>query len=192
LGRWLDVLTADNAGAFVGTAYAHRVRPPFCLHEESERMGMSTWNEPGFAVGSVLTCLALFLPFSGTALAQNSAPAQAPLRIELNKVEAAGESCRTYFLIDNQKGETWKSLKLDLFALDTDGVAAKRLAVEVGPVPSRKTLIKLFDFPGLNCSRFGRVLLNDVLTCEGAATSREDCLSAIETASKIDAISFVK
>jgi len=155
-------------------------------------MGMSTWNEPGFAVGSVLTCLALLLPFSGTALAQDKAPAQSPLRIELNKVEAAGESCRTYFLIDNQKGENWKSLKLDLFALDTDGIAAKRLAVEVGPVPSRKTLIKLFDFPGLSCSRFGRVLLNDVLTCEGATASREDCLSSIETASKIDAISFVK
>ena len=59
-------------------------------------------------------------------------------------------------------------------------------------MPPRKTLIKLFDFPGLNCSRFGRVLLNDVLTCEGTTASREDCLSAIETASKIDAISFVK
>ena len=54
-------------------------------------MGMSTWNEPGFAVGSVLTCLALLLPFSGTALAQDRALAQSPLRIELNKVEAAGE-----------------------------------------------------------------------------------------------------
>ncbi len=155
-------------------------------------MGKSTWNDPGFATGGILACLALLLPFSGAALAQDNAAAQSALRIELNKVEAAGESCRTYFLIDNQKGESWKSLKLDLFALDTDGVAAKRLAVEVGPVPRRKTLIKLFDFPGLNCSRFGRVLLNDVLTCEGASSAREDCLSSIETASKIDTISFAK
>jgi hypothetical protein len=155
-------------------------------------MGMSTWNEPGFAAGSIFACLALLLPFSGTALAQDNASPSSPLRIELNKIETSGESCRTYFLIDNQKGENWKSLKLDLFALDTDGVAAKRLAVEVGPVPRRKTLIKLFDFPGLNCSRFGRVLLNDVLTCVGATSSREDCLSVIETASKIDTISFMK
>jgi hypothetical protein len=114
------------------------------------------------------------------------------LRIELNKIEAAGENCRTYFLVDNQKGESWRSMKLDLFVLDTVGVAAKRLAVEVGPIPSRKTLIKLFDFPGLSCSRFGRILLNDVLTCEGAANLREECLSAVETTSKIDAVSFVK
>jgi len=155
-------------------------------------MGMSTWNEPGFAASSVFACLAMILPFSGTALAQDSGSSPSPVRIELNKIEPAGESCRTYFLIDNQKGETWKSLKLDLFALDTDGVAAKRLAVEVGPVPRRKTLIKLFDFPGLSCSRFGRVLLNDVLACDGATSSREDCLSVIETASKIDTVSFVK
>jgi len=154
-------------------------------------MGMSTWNEPGYSAGSIWACLALLLPFSGTALAQDRVLPPS-LRIELNKIEAAGENCRTYFLIDNQKGEGWRSLKLDLFALDTDGVAARRLAVEVGPVPGRKTLIKLFDFPGLECSRFGRVLLNDVLTCEGTTNSREGCLSAVETVSKIDAVSFTK
>ena len=154
-------------------------------------MGMSTWNDPGLSASSVWACLALLLPFSGAALAQDRSAAT-PLRIELNKIEASGENCRAYFLIDNQKGENWRSLKRDLFALDSDGVAAKRLAVEVGPVPGRKTLIKLFDFPGLTCSRFGRVLLNDVLTCEGTTTSREECLSGIETASKIDTVSFVK
>lgn len=171
---------------------AHHIGRSFAGRREKEYMGMSTWNEPGSAAGSIFACLALLLPFSTTALAQDNGSSPSPVRIELNKIEAAGESCRTYFLIDNQKGESWKSLKLDLFALDTDGVAAKRLAVEVGPVPRRKTLIKLFDFPGLNCSRFGRVLLNDVLTCDGATNSREECLSVIETASKIDAVSFVK
>ncbi|KFG67008.1 hypothetical protein [Microvirga sp. BSC39] len=152
-------------------------------------MRASTWNDPGYSTAGIWACLALLLPFSGAALAQDRA---SPLRIELNKIETAGENCRTYFLIDNQKGESWRSLKLDLFALDTDGVAARRLAVEVGPVPGRKTLIKLFDFPGLSCSRFGRVLLNDVMTCERAASSREECLSAVETSSKIDTVSFTK
>lgn len=35
-------------------------------------MGMSTWNEPGHASGSILACLALLLPFGGTALAQDA------------------------------------------------------------------------------------------------------------------------
>lgn len=126
----------------------------------------------------------------GAALAEAAAPH--PVRVELNRLESNGENCRAYFLIDNQKGESWRSLKLDLFALDTDGVAAKRLAVEVGPVPEKKTLIKLFDFTGLACPRLGRVLLNDVMACEGAASSREACLSAIETASKVATVPFAK
>jgi len=114
------------------------------------------------------------------------------MRVELNRLEAAGENCRAYFLIDNHRGPGWRSLKLDLFALDTDGVAAKRLAVEVGPVPERKTLIKLFDFPGLACPRFGRILLNDVMACERGVGTREDCLAAIETVSRIAAVPFAK
>ena len=62
----------------------------------------------------------------------------------------------------------------------------------MGPVPGHKTFIELFDFTVLSCSRFGRVLLNDVLTCEGATNSREECLSVVETASKIDVVSFAK
>jgi hypothetical protein len=154
-------------------------------------MRASTWNDPGYSTGGIWACLALLLPFNGAALAQDRA-SPSPLRIELNKIEAAGGNCRTFFLIDNQKGDSWRSLKLDHLALDADGVAAKRLAAEVGPVPGRKTLIKLFDFPGLSCSRFRRVLLNDVMTCEAAANSREECLSAFETSSKIDTISFTK
>jgi hypothetical protein len=150
-------------------------------------MRLNSWNS-----STLLVLIAALMPLSGTASAQEQASKPSSIHIELNKIEAAGENCRTYFLIDNQNGENWRSLKLDLFALDTDGVAAKRLAVEVGPVPRRKTFIKLFDFPGLNCSRFGRVLLNDVVTCEGANSSREECLSAIETASKVENISFVK
>ena len=56
----------------------------------------------------------------------------APLKIELNRLEPAGEACRTYMLVDNSRGPALKSLKVDLFAFDTEGVAQKRLAVELG------------------------------------------------------------
>ncbi len=145
------------------------------------------------AVKSVIAtaaCASTIL-FGAMAVAQEASKATA-LRVELNKIEASGENCRTYFLIDNRQQEAWRSMKLDLFALDRDGVAAKRLAVEVGPVPARKTLIKLFDFPGLSCQQLGSILLNDVVACEGAAASREECLAVIETASKVETVPFAK
>jgi hypothetical protein len=139
------------------------------------------------AAGFALATLAAGEP----AFAQEAASTPS-LKVELNRLESSGDNCRAYFLIDNHQGQGWRSLKLDLFALDTDGVAAKRLAVEVGPVPEKKTLIKLFDFAGLSCPRLGRVLLNDVMACEGAAPSREACLSAIETTSRVAAVPFAK
>jgi hypothetical protein len=121
----------------------------------------------------------------GAAMAQDAKPL--PLKLELNRLEPAGESCRTYLLVDNSRGPALKSLKVDLFAFDTEGVAQKRLAVELGPVPDHKTLVRLFDFPALACPKIGRVLLNDVLACEGADASRETCLERIETDSKTSA-----
>jgi hypothetical protein len=139
------------------------------------------------ATGIVGLCLLAGL--GGTALAQeNKAPAEAiqgpALKLELNRLEPAGEACRTYLLVDNSRGPALKSLKVDLFAFDTEGVAQKRLAVELGPVPDRKTMVRLFDFPALACPKIGRVLLNDVIACEGGDATRENCLARIEPESK--------
>lgn len=152
------------------------------------------WNRRNAVTSTIrgAACISAIVCFSTMTVAQEASKGATPLRVELNKIEAAGENCRTYFMIDNRQQESWRSLKLDLFALDKDGVAAKRLAVEVGPVPGSKKLIKLFDFPGLSCPQIGSVLLNDIVACDGAASSREECLAAIETASKIDAVTFAK
>lgn len=128
------------------------------------------------------SCLGASLALAGPAFPQDGkAP---PLKLELNRLEPAGEACRTYLLVDNSRGPALKSLKLDLFAFDTDGIAQKRLAVELGPVQDRKTVVRLFDFTGLACPKISRLLLNDVLACEGGEASRENCLDRIETESK--------
>lgn len=140
----------------------------------------------GSAIGFAAT-----LSLTGTAFAQDAKPdtpqSGTPLKIELNKLEPSGESCRTYLLVDNGKGQALKSLKVDLYAFDTEGVAQKRLAVELGPIGDKKTVVRLFDFQGLACPKIGRVLLNDVLSCEGGDSSRESCLERITTSTKASA-----
>ncbi|CAA2143918.1 MULTISPECIES: Tat pathway signal protein [Methylobacterium] len=140
---------------------------------------------PVRAVGAALVAAAFTLGWAGSAVAQDAKPPA--LKLELNRLEPAGEACRTYLLVDNSRGTALKSLKLDLFAFDTEGVAQKRLAVELGPIQDRKTMVRLFDFPSLACPKIGRILLNDVLACEGGEASRESCLDRIETESKTSA-----
>ncbi|CAA2155276.1 hypothetical protein MBRA_00930 [Methylobacterium brachiatum] len=129
-------------------------------------------------------CLALSALLVVSALAQEAAPEKAPLKLQLNKLETAGEACRVTLVVDNAKGASLKSYKVDLFAFDPEGVAQKRVAVELGPLPGRKTTVKIFDFPGIACAKVGRVLLNDVLACDGGDAAREACLERTETETK--------
>jgi hypothetical protein len=140
---------------------------------------------------SGLASLTMLAGLAVPALAQDGKGAAAPLKLELNRLEPAGDACRTYLLVDNSRGPALKSLKVDLFAFDTEGIAQKRLSVELGPVQDRKTMVRLFDFPGIACPKISRLLLNDVLACEGSEASRETCLDRIETESKTPA-AFVR
>jgi hypothetical protein len=110
--------------------------------------------------------------------------ASAPIRLELNRLEADGDNCRATLLIDNSSGTAHRSFKVDLFVLDTDGIAAKRTVLELGPVAAKKTLIRLFDIQGVACTKFGKVLLNDVLGCENGAGEHQNCLASTTTDSK--------
>ncbi|KMO42345.1 Tat pathway signal protein [Methylobacterium variabile] len=124
------------------------------------------------------------------------APAQAaagvPLRVELNKLETAGETCKAVMIVENGKGGPIRSLRLDLYAFDPDGVAQKRSVVELGPVPARKTALRQFEIAGAPCAQVGRVLLNDVTACEGQDLTRETCLERIEPASAKGAAPFLR
>lgn len=152
--------------------------------------GASGWRRrtTQIGAGAFLGLSAFLLPLAGLHAEEADQGSKGPgVKLELNKLEPAGEACRTYLLVDNSRGTALKSLKVDLFAFDGEGVAQKRLAVELGPLGEKKTMVRLFDFPGIACQKIGRVLLNDVLACEGGDASRETCLERIETASKTSA-----
>ena len=152
------------------------------------KRGLAGRTVPSLSLAAGLAvCLLPSLPVLAQDAKPDSSKAGTPLKIELNKLEPAGENCRTYLLVDNSKGEALKTLKVDLFAFDTEGVAQKRLAVELGPVVDKKTVVRLFEFPSLACAKIGKMLLNDVLSCEGGDASRESCLERIETATKAPA-----
>ncbi|GJE60195.1 Tat pathway signal protein [Methylobacterium trifolii] len=134
-------------------------------------------------------CLVLSLVLLVSAFAQDSAgplatEPKASLKLQLNRLEPAPDACRITMLVDNSRGGALKSYRVDLFAFDTEGVAQKRVAVELGPLSPKKTTVKIFDFPGITCPKIGRVLLNDVLACEGGEAGREACLERTETESK--------
>lgn len=108
----------------------------------------------------------------------------APVNVELNKLEARSSGCRAYLVLRNRSASRFTALKLDLVMFDPDGIVAKRLAVEAAPLPSEKTSLKVFDIADVGCERIGRVLLNDVLTCEHEPAGSGECLAIVSVSSR--------
>lgn len=125
------------------------------------------------------------------ALSAPAAAADSPLKIDLNKLEPNGEACRAYLVLENGTDSAFSALKLDLVMFDTDGVVAKRLAVETAPLPAGKTSLKVFDMSDLPCEQVGRLLLNTVMTCADASGTRDNCLGLISTSAR-GTIPFIK
>lgn len=150
-------------------------------------------------------------------MAAGAVPARAadtPLPVELNKLEplpAAGTTpagCRVYFVINNNDADTLAQLRLDLILFGTDGVIARRVALDLGPLPGKKTGVRLFDLTGQPCDGIGKVLINDVLACQSTPASQPAtpapepvapspvsttaCLDRLTPTSRIAAVTFGK
>ena len=106
--------------------------------------------------------------------------------IELNKLEPGENACKPYLVIENGTDHEFASLKLDLVMFDTDGVIARRVAVDAAPLRAGRMTVKVFDLDGLACDRIGQVLLNGLTACEADAPV-DDCLNLIATHSQAHA-----
>lgn len=106
------------------------------------------------------------------------------VRIELNKMEPQEAACQAFLLIENGTEDAFDSLVLDLVLFDTDGIIARRLAVDVAPLRAGRSSVKVFAMQGVACDGIGRVLVNDVLTCTASGAPRDDCFDIIEATSR--------
>lgn len=118
---------------------------------------------------------------------------EAPLlTLELNKLEpvpaAAGAAagCRAYLVASNPEGgPKFDALRLDLVLFGTNGVIARRIALDVGPVQPGRIQVRAFELRDLACDSIGQILVNDALICKIGGTDQTDCLDKVKTTSRV-------
>lgn len=110
----------------------------------------------------------------------------ADLSLDLNKLETQGGKCRSTMVVQNSSAKAAEVLKTDLVVFGADGVVSRRLAVELGPVPVGKTVVRIFDIPETACDAIGSILLNDVTQCRigGETATASACLDALSVSSR--------
>ena len=114
----------------------------------------------------------------GTAAAQDGG-----LSFELNKVEADGDECHVYFLIDNKNDEAYESLILSIWVFRPDGVINTGFSSQIAPLKGNKKVVKQWDLES-SCDEVGSFLINDVVECKTSAGDVPDCLDDITFSSR--------
>jgi hypothetical protein len=140
---------------------------------------------------SALAATGLAVAVAGTAPPAVAQDAQR-ISIELNRLEPQGNNCRVWMVARNPAPEAINPLRLDLLMFGKDGVIARRLALDIGPLPESKTQARIFDLAGLACDSIGSVLLNEVLACGPTPEGRATCLPRIALSSRVSGVSFEK
>ena len=125
-------------------------------------------------------------------VASATASAQAGgIEVELNKLEPVEGACRAYLVTQNLTDSNYENVQLDVVMFDNDGIVARRLAVQIGPMVQNKTSIKVFDIKNLACQDIGQLLLNDVIDCRDDQGVRNDCLSLLSVSQRGN-VPFIK
>ncbi|MCR0983738.1 Tat pathway signal protein [Roseomonas populi] len=132
--------------------------------------------------------LPVLLALTTPALAQQAPAGQ--VSVELNRLEARTEGCRVWMLARNP-GAAVDPLRLDLVVFGKDQVVARRLALDLGPLPAEKTMARIFDLAGTPCDNVGYILLNDVLAC-GPDAAPAACLGRLAVSSRVQGVALEK
>ncbi|MEM6680571.1 MAG: hypothetical protein AAF675_22120, partial [Pseudomonadota bacterium] len=109
------------------------------------------------------------------------------LTVELNKLEDAEGTCRSYFLFRNPSDTAFAEFEMALAIMDPEGVIDQLLTIDAAPVPAGRTTLKLFEIPGRACAAVGELLLHDIAACRPQNAEPIDCFEVIELRSRASA-----
>ncbi|MEO3385651.1 hypothetical protein [Mesorhizobium sp. CAU 1741] len=132
--------------------------------------------------------LAVAVPFSGAAAQGAEETSSAPgLLVELNALQPTDNGCRFTFVVTNELGGELESAAFELVLFDTEGMVSRLTIVDFNDLPQGKTKVRQFDFTNVDCTKLGRVLINDATECKGTGIEPGDCIRSLKTESRTDA-----
>jgi hypothetical protein len=132
---------------------------------------------------------ALLALVAAPSLAQESAPANS-LALELNALTPSETGCRISFLATNTLGTELTRSAFEIALFGDSGSIERLVSLEFKAMPEGKTRVLQFDIGELRCDGLGRVLINDVVVCEGEGLDPAICLGRLATSSRLSGVEF--
>jgi len=127
----------------------------------------------------------LALAFATPAVAQATPAAPGEFDIELNALTPSETGCRVTFLATNKLGTEITRSAFEIALFGAEGGIDRLVSLEFKAMPEGKARVLQFDIAGLSCENISRVLINDVVACEGEGLEPKACLAALKTSSRL-------
>jgi len=115
-----------------------------------------------------------------------AAPGQ--LTVELNKFEQNDNgNCSAFFLFRNETEKSFDGFQMSLAVLDQNGVIDRLLSINAAPLPSARTILKVFEIPDTTCTDVSEILLHEMTSCKPQNEAETDCFPFLKLDSKASA-----
>lgn len=124
------------------------------------------------------------------ALAQEATPPAPALALELNALTPSDTGCRVTFLATNRLGTELTRSAFEIALFGAGGGIERLVSLDFKAMPEGKTRVLQFDIGELGCDTVSRVLINDVVACEGTGLDPKVCLGGLSTVSRLAGVEF--
>ena len=109
----------------------------------------------------------------------------AALDIELNALSPSDTGCRVTFLATNKLGTELSRSAFEIAIFGAEGGIDRLVSLEFKAMPEGKARVLQFNIGELDCESISRVLINDVVACEGEGLEPRACLAALKPSSRL-------
>jgi len=136
---------------------------------------------------AVVAASALLAGATASASLAQDAPS---LGLEFNGLETSDNGCRLTFVVNNGFPNPLTRAAFEIAMFNTSGVVDRLTVLEFRDLPAGKTKVTRFNLASADCSKIGRILVNEVTDCTGEGVDASACRKALKTTSRSDAIQF--
>lgn len=134
---------------------------------------------------SVLVCFAAFgWATAAGNLSASAQTAETGIALELNVLQSTDAGCRVGFLLENKHSSDVEKLEIEAVIFNAEDLIDRLLILEFGTVAASASKVRLFQLPDLQCDQVSRVLLNEVIACDGAALDASTCERSMELSNR--------
>jgi len=108
------------------------------------------------------------------------------LSIELNALEPQQGACRLVFVAENTLGADLSALVVETVLFDRAGKVVLLTLFDFKDLPMSRPRVRQFDLAATDCTKLGRVLLNDIHACTGEGITAATCKAGLQWFSRTD------